>query len=466
MFRHLLLLLFFHVSSAALFAARDDPAFEQFWADAQTPSRADKSEASQRRLDWWRDARFGMFIHWDMSSVAACEISWAKEYYDGTGDETLPNPRPSAGPAAGRMAKEVDRWVSWMPPSVPGKTYDNLYKSFYPGMFDADRIVAQAKAAGMGYIVQIAKHHGGFCMWDSKFTNYDMMATPFRRDIIAEMAKACERAGMKFGIYYSQRDWHHPDYGPERMAKYNEYMRNQLRELLTAHPNIAMVWFDSGGYPPEVWDSKEMFRMIHEIRPDVLINNRSGVPADFDTPEQKIGGYNDKRDWESCMTFTGNWSWHGFDKKVIPYEECLRNLVYCAGGDGNLLMNIGPMPTGEIDPREADRLERIGQWMAKNGESIRGTRGGPYLPGKDFVSTRKGNAIYIHVLNWKDNSVTIPTLPLEIESAAVLSGGKVDVEKVDGKVRLTVAPDARIPGVTVVKLNMSGPTASLEPVVP
>jgi len=322
--RYLLLLSFVHLFSANLIAAPeapDNPAFKQFWADAQTPARADKSEASQRRLDWWRDARFGMFIHWDMSSVAACEISWAKEFYDGTGEETLPNPRPSAGPAAGKMAKEVERWVSWMPPSVPGKTYDNLHKSFYPGMFDADRIVAQAKAAGMSYIVQIAKHHGGFCMWDSKFTDYDMMATPFQRDIIAEMARACERAGMKFGIYYSQRDWHHPDYGPERMAKYNEYMRNQLRELLTAHPNIAMVWFDSGGYPAEVWETEKMFRMIHEIRPDIVINNRSGVPADFDTPEQKIGGYNDKRDWESCMTFTGNWSWHGFDKKVIPYPK-------------------------------------------------------------------------------------------------------------------------------------------------
>ena len=305
-----------------------------------------------------------------------------KEFYDGgTGDEAKPNPRPSAGPAGGSHGKEVDNWHRWMTPPVPKKTYDNLHKSFFPGMFDADDFVAQAKAAGMKYIVQISKHHGGFCMWDSEFTDYDIMATPFKRDIIAEMAKACEKAGLKYGIYYSQRDWHHPDYGPERMAKYNEYMRNQLKELLTRHPNISMVWFDSGGYPQELWETEKMFRMLHEIRPDLIINNRSGVPADFTTPEQHIGDFNAERDWESCMTFTGNWSWHGFEKPVIPYEQCLRNLIYCAGGNGNLLMNIGPMPTGEIDPREADRLQRVGAWLQVNGEAIYGTTRRTVSPG-------------------------------------------------------------------------------------
>lgn len=436
--------------------------FELFWADAQKEKRAEKSESSQRRLDWWRDARFGMFIHWDISSVAACEISWSKEFYDdGTGDEAKPNPRPSAGPAGGPRAKEVDNWHKWMTPPVPKDIYDQLHKSFFPGMFDADRIVAQAKEAGMKYIVQIAKHHGGFCMWDSEFSEYDMMATPFRRDIIAEMAKACEKAGMKYGIYYSQRDWHHPDYGPERMPQYNAFMRNQLRELLTRHSNIAMVWFDSGGYPHELWETETMFRMIHEIRPDILINNRSGVPADFTTPEQRIGDFNADRDWESCMTFTGNWSWHGFEKPVISYEACLRNLVFCAGGNGNLLMNIGPMPTGEIDPREADRLKRVGEWLRTNGEAIYGSTGGPFLPHESVVSTRKGNAVYLHVLQWKNDRVMLPALPVKIISASLMAGGKVEMSEQDGSLAFQVAAADQQVGATVIKLEIEGDAAAL-----
>jgi len=254
-------------------ASAGESSFDQFWQDMRTPDRAAKSASSQRRLAWWHEARYGMFIHWNMSSVAAVEISWGRMFNEGLGEKLTPNPRPSAGPAAGRMEKEVDGWRhEWMRPPIPGNLYDNLYKSFFPGMFDADDFVSRAKQAGMKYIVQIAKHHDGFCMWDSKFTDYDIMATPFTRDIIAEMAKACEKAGMKFGIYYSQRDWHHSDYGPERMAKYNQYMRDQLRELLTAHPNISMIWFDSGGYPAELWETETLFRMIHELRPENQYN--------------------------------------------------------------------------------------------------------------------------------------------------------------------------------------------------
>ena len=201
--------------------SQTNTSFEQFWEDAQKPNWADKSESSQQRLQWWLDARFGMFIHWDPSSVIASEISWSKEFYKDDGENLLDNPRPS--PELFDI-HEHKFWLDWFKPPVPGNIYDNLYKSFYPGMFNADTIVSIAKRAGMKYIIEVTKHHNGFCMWDSKYTDYDMMATPFKHDIISEMAKACERAGMKFGIYYSQRDWHQPDYGPEHMDKYNEYM--------------------------------------------------------------------------------------------------------------------------------------------------------------------------------------------------------------------------------------------------
>ncbi len=442
-------------------AAPTTSTFEQFWSDMGKSERAEKSEASQRRLDWWRDARFGMFIHWDPSSVGASEISWSKQFYDDTGENLLDNPRPSPELFGVHEHRE---WLSWFKPAIPKAVYDNLYKSFYPGMFNADEFVGQAKAAGMKYIVQVSKHHNGFCMWDTKFSDYGVMQTPFKRDILGEMAAAAERAGLKFGIYYSQRDWHHPDYGPERMDKYNKFMFDQIREMLTKYPNISLIFFDCEKYyPSKMWDGEKLFRMIHELRPDIVINDRCGVPGDFSTPEQKIGGFNLKRDWESCMTFTGFWSWHGFQAPVIPYEECLKRLVACAGGNGNLLMNVGPMPTGQIDPREADRMKRIGEWLKVNGESIYGTRGGPYMPGPALVSTRKGNSIYLHVLQWNGEKLVLPALPVKVTAASLLGGGKVEFTQDAGNLQLTVAKADQKPVDTVIKLELSGPADDLQP---
>lgn len=438
-----------------------EDSYEAFLADHRVANRADKSPAGQRRLDWWRDARFGMFIHWDISSVAAAEISWSKLFYDDTGENLRTNPRPN--PSSHGKQEWRERWLDWFKPAVPGGVYDNLHKSFYPAMFDADRIVAQAKQAGMKYIVQVAKHHGGFSMWDSAFTDYDMAATPFKRDIIGEMAKACEKAGMKYGIYYSQRDWHHPDYGTERMPAYNEFMRNQLRELLERHPNISIIWFDSGGYEWDLWEGDALYRMIHRIRPDILINNRCGLPGDFHTPEQRIGAYDPDRDWESCMTFTGFWSWHGFQTEVIPYEQCLAHLIRCAGGNGNLLMNIGPMPTGEIDPREADRLQRVGQWLDSHGESIYGTHGGPYKPTEHLASTRKGRTIYLHLLHPEPPAtLTLAAVPATLRSARLLGPGTtVTATAEGGSLKLTLPVADKLPFASVIALEFDQEVASI-----
>ena len=429
--------------------------FNQFWADAQQAKRAGKSAAAQRRLEWWREAKFGMFVHWDPSSVAVSEISWSKQFYDDTGEQLRDNPRPSPGLY---NIKEHQIWFDWFKPAVPREVYDNLYKSFYPGMFDADQFVAVAKQAGVKYLVQISKHTNGFCMWDTKFTDFNVMNTPFHRDIFGEMARACERAGMRFGVYYSQRDWHHPDYGPERMAKYNEYMFNQVQELLVNYPNISLIFFDCEEYYPwQLWDGEKLWRMIHGLRPDIVINDRCGLPADYATPEQWIGAYDLERDWESCMTFTGFWSWHGFQAPVIPFEECLRFLIRCAGGNGNLLMNVGPLPTGQIDPREADRLRRVGAWLEKFGESIYGTRGGPFPPGDYGVTTRKGDTIYVHVLKWPEGDLTLPPPAGRVVSARVLSGGRANVQQTDAGLRISIAPPDRVEPDTIVVLDLERP---------
>ena len=432
-------------------SAPEDAAFDQFWADAQQANRADKSAAAQRRLDWWRDAKFGMFVHWDPSSVAASEISWSKQFYDDTGEQLRDNPRPSPGLFG---VNEHRIWFDWFKPAVPREVYDNLAKSFYPGMFDADKFAGAAKQAGMKYLIQVSKHHNGFCMWDTKFTHFNVMHTPFRRDILGEISRACERAGIRFGIYYSQRDWHHPDYGPERMAAYNRYMYDQVEELLVKCPNISVIFFDTEDYYPwQLWDGKKLFRMIHRLRPDIIINDRCGVPADCATPEQGIGAYNLERDWESCMTFTGFWSWHGFQAPVIPFEECLRHLIRCAGGGGNLLMNVGPLPTGQIDPRETDRLTRVGAWLASYGESIYGTRGGPFPPGDYGVSTHKGETVYVHVLQWPEGELVLPPLAGRATGARVLSGGKARVQQTGDGLRIAVAPADRTKPDTVVVLE-------------
>ena len=448
--KNLILLILIVLASKAY--SQTDNSFDQFWSDAQKTNKTEKLMVSQNRIQWWRDARFGMFIHWDPSSVAASEISWSKQFYEDDGENMRDNPRPS--PELYNI-HEHKFWLNWFKPAIPRKVYDNLYKSFYPGMFNADTIVGVAKRAGMKYIIEVTKHHNGFCMWNSKFTDYDITATPFKRDIIKEMAKACERNGMKFGIYYSQRDWHHPDYGPERMNKYNEFMYNQIKELLTRCPNISILFFDSEQYyPSKMWNGKELFKIIHQLRPDIIINDRCGVPGDYFTPEQKIGGFNNTRNWESCMTLTGFWSWHGFQTPVISYETCLKYLISCAGGDGNLLMNVGPMPTGEIDPREQNRILKVGKWLEKNGESIYGTSGGPFMPDSTIVSTYKGNQIFVFVMNLKKEGFDLPGLKGNILKAETLSGS--EIKYVQSKDQISVALPKKLQEdiVTVIKLTL------------
>ena len=217
---------------------------------------------------------------------------------------------------------------------------------------------------------------------------------------------------------------------------------NQIKELLTRNPNISVIFFDSEQYYPwQMWNGKELFKMIHQLRPDIIINDRCGVPGDYTTPEQTIGEFNNKRSWESCMTFTGFWSWHGFQTPVIPYEKCLENLIRCAGGNGNLLMNVGPMPTGQIDPREINRLEKVGEWLSKNGESIYGTQGGPFMPDSIRVSTFKGNRIYIHLFDLKNDTFRLPGIKETILKASLLNGQDIDFSQQSNLITLNL-PDS------------------------
>lgn len=384
-------------------------------------------QASPQDIEWFRDARFGLFIHWGPVSQIGTEISWSRL---GAGIEP---PRK----------KRV----------IPWEEYDNLYKTFNPTRFDARKWVRIAKSAGMKYLVFTTKHHDGFCMFDSKMTDYKITNSPFKRDIVAEIAKACHEEGMKLGFYYSPPDWHHPDYMTENHARYLEYMRAQLRELMTNYGKVDILWFDGLSGTAKTWDAESLFKMIRELQPGILINDRAGLPADFDTPEQKIGSFQADRPWESCITIGTQWAYKPNDD-VKSTKTCIQTLVRCAGGDGNLLLNVGPSPRGEIDLVQVERLTEIGKWLKRYGKSIYGTSGGPFLPSDWGVSTHEGNTIYLHVLEWTSGALKLPVIPGRVVKCYALTGGTPEMIQSRDGIQVTIPKENRDGTDTIIVLQL------------
>ena len=387
----------------------------------------------------WQDKRFGMFIHWGPVSLTGHEIGWSR------GKQT------------------------------PIEEYDNLYKKFNPERFDADAWVKVAKDAGMKYIVLTTKHHDGFCLWDTKLTDYNIMNTPFKRDVVKELAAACKKGGIAFGTYYSVCDWHHPDFpltspggGVKReksdLDSYNQYLLGQLRELVTNYGPLITIWNDV----PQMFQGRgvETIKLVRTLQPDITINDRSGDGGDYDTPEQEIGGFNLQRPWESCMTISAHnaWAWGGAKDGVKSLDACLKMLISGAGGDGNVLLNVGPRPDGMIDPAQSDRLKEVGDWLANYGESIYGTRGGPFKPGKWGASTRKDNRIYIHVYQFDGDKLVLPAIPAKITAARSLTGGPVEFQQTDGGITLTVPAANHAAIDTLIALDLDKPALEIAPV--
>ena len=397
----------------------------------------DSLRASPQDLQWWRDAKFGMFIHWGPVSLTGKEISWSR-----------------GGERRGHRTKRN-------PHGIPVEVYDNLYKRFNPTKFNAREWVAIAKAAGMRYIVFTTKHHDGFCMFDSKFTNYKITKSPFGRDVTAELARACHEAGIRLGFYYSPPDWHHPDYRTKNHKRYIEYLHGQLRELCTNYGRVDIIWFDGLGGTAKDWDAERLFKMIRTLQPHVLINNRGGLPGDFDTPEQRIGHFRMRRPWESCITLGTQWAWKPNDR-IKSLKECIDILVRCAGGNGNLLLNVGPMPTGEIEPRQVKRLKEIGAWLKRYGEAIYATRGGPFRPTAWGASTHRGNRIYVHILKWINDVITLPPIQKRIVRSYLLGGGTVTVDQTDKCIQISVPAVHRKTLDTIVVLELDGPASEVK----
>ena len=399
----------------------------------------DYLHASAEDVQAWREMRFGLFIHWGPVSLKGTEIGWSR-----------------GGQRRGRNDRSTG--------SIPVDVYDNLYKQFNPVKFNADEWVQIAKDAGMKYLVFTSKHHDGFSMFDSQMTDYKISNSPFKRDVVKELADACHKGGLKLGYYYSPVDWYHPDYRTENHARYIKFMHGQLREICSNYGKIDIIWFDGLGGTAKDWDSVNLFKMIRRLQPRVIINNRAGLPADHDTPEQRIGKFQIDRPWETCMTICRQWAWKPNDQ-LKSLKQCIQTLVRVVGGDGNFLFNVGPMPDGRIEPRQVERLKEMGEWLKQYGHTIYGTRGGPFKPGAWGASTNKGNSIYVHVLNWSDDRLILPAIPKKIIGGDLITGGKVRIrETTNEAIEISVSKAHRQEIDTIIELKLNGPAREIAPV--
>jgi alpha-L-fucosidase len=422
----------------------------------ETPQQKDA------RMKWWREARFGMFIHWGLYAVPAGE--WNGKKYGG-GVEWIMN-----------QAK------------VPVAEYRPLLAKFNPVKYDPNQWVALAKRAGMRYLVITSKHHDGFCLWPSQYTDWDVASTAWGRDLLKPLSEACRRQGIVFCTYHSIMDWTHPDYLPRRdwdprpgvapdFDRYVAHLKNQLAELVHQyHP--AVMWFD--GEWEKTWNftrGKDLALYVHSLDPKILINNRvdatrSGMQGmskgetagDFGTPEQEIPPQGlPGVDWESCMTMNDTWGYSAHDTHWKSASQLIRNLVDTASKGGNYLLNVGPTGEGLIPPASVERLEAVGQWMQVNSASIYGTSASPFkkLPFEGRC-TVKGRRLYLHVYRWPEAGLEVKGLGVAVKSARALLGNeKLKTTSVTGGVAVG-RPAQLDPCVTVVELTVAGPPVVAE----
>ncbi len=433
---------------------------------ASTPELETKAE-HDARMQWWREARFGMFIHWGLYAVPAGEWGGKTNYGE---------------------------WIR-NNAQIPISVYDKFVAQFNPVKFKAADWVRAAKDAGMKYIVITSKHHDGFALFNSRVSDFDVMATPFKRDILKELAEACRQEGIRICFYHSIMDWHHPDYLPRRPweikdrpeagADYERYIRTmkaQIKELLTNYGDIGVLWFD--GEWENTWTEargRDLYDYVRSLQPRIIINNRVGASrsgmegfsenkesaGDFGTPEQTIPatGMGAGVDWETCMTMNDNWGYNKNDQAWKSSRDLIRKLVDIASKGGNFLLNVGPTAEGLFPEPSLERLATIGRWMKANGESIHGTQAGPFKDLPWGRATRKDvfgkTILYLHVFDWPGNGrLVVPGLRSGPRQAYLLAdAGKTALACVreENAILLQVpaaAPDADD---TVVVLELEGP---------
>jgi len=383
-------------------------------------------EDRDRRMQWWHEARFGMFIHFGLYSVLG-RHEWAMEQE-----------------------------------GIPISEYQQLAKQFNPQPHAARAWAKLAKTAGMKYMVMTTKHHEGFCLFNTKLTDYCAPKQAVGRDLVAEYVEAARSEGMRFGFYYSLMDWHHPDGArcktdEAARRRFVDYIHGQVRELCTNYGKIDVLWYDvNWPLTPEGWESVQMNQMVRKLQPDILINNRSGIPEDFQTPEQHIQAYDVP--WESCMTMNDSWGFQRADDNWKSPKTIVRNLLTCARDHGNYLLNIGPEGDGSIPEPSIEILTSVGRWMDQNNALIHHADRCQVKRSEFALFTRQGNTLFIHAYFWPGETLAVGGLQQKVLSAKLYpSGTPVRFEQEQFRVRFLglpmFAPD---PIATVLQVECDG----------
>jgi alpha-L-fucosidase len=404
-------------------------------------------------MEWWREARYGMFIHWGLYSV----------------------------PAGTYNGKDVGWYGEWIMNSakIPVAEYAKFAGQFNPVKFDADQWARFARDAGMKYMVITAKHHDGFCMYNTKVDDFNIVdATPFKRDPVKELAAACTRQGIKFGVYYSQaQDWHQPGGGiwgkswdTAQAGDYDAYLQKvsipQVRELLESI-KPAVLWFDTPiDMKPE--RTREFLDVLKEY-PALIYNNRlgNGVAGDTETPEQEIpaNGF-PGRDWETCMTMNDTWGYKTKDNNYKSTETLLRNLIDIASKGGNYLLNVGPTPEGIIPEPQVQRLKEVGAWLKTNGEAIYGTSAGPFKKSPAWGrATMRPGKLYLHVFHWPESGKLVLPLANKVASARLPAkpGQNLEFDTTPDGLVIQLPASAPDPVATVIVLDVEGEVGLIAP---
>lgn len=425
---------------------------------AQAQNVMVSDDAATTRIAWWRDAKFGLFMHWGVYSI------------------------PGRG-----------EWVQW-DEQIPVGEYARLAQEFHPDKFDPDSWAAIAKAAGMKYTVLTARHHDGFALFDDPGSDFTAMKSAAHRDFVADYVKAVRSAGLRVGLYYSPLDWRFPGfffpdiYRASAVEMRQQYHR-QLDELGSHYGKIDILWFDGGGVdwlgfggieskggwktrPRDrhytgsfSWQDDQAVGNLRKLQPSIIVNGRTDAPADFQSREGDgaLGDFDSHHPWELCTTLTiGAWGYQP-NAKAKPLNDIIRLLVGAVGRDGNMLLNVGPRPDGQIEPEQAERLREVGDWLKRFGQSIYATRGGPYLPGDFGVSTYRDKTVYLHILNPVQRTLSLPALPARILGCSSLTGGSATCKQAEDSVEISLSENADAVD-TIIALTLASPAADIKPI--
>ena len=396
-----------------------------------------------KRMTWWREARYGMFVHWGLYSLI------------------------------GR-----NEWVHAIE-AIPMEEYEKLIAKFRPKKNPAKDWAKLARASGMKYMVLTTKHHEGFCLWDTKTTDFNAV-TACGRDLVREYVAACRAQGLKVGFYFSLMDWHHPDgarcaYDPVARRRFVDYVHRQVRELMSSYGKIDILWYDVPEplQHHEGWESLALNQMVRKLQPHIIINNRSRLEEDFSTPEEHVTASG--RDWEACMTFNAtSWGWMpSAAQDAHTPRDILKMLNTACCGCGNLLLNIGPSPEGDVPEEAVGPLTTVGTWLKKNGEAVYGkldrTSGKIGLSTTNGRFSQKGRKLYFWCRCWPGRDITIGGFQTKLKSATFLVGGrKVDFEQKDNRIILKDMPfrsPDKVAGYAVIVLEFVRPPRHINAVV-